>query len=589
MVKYSTKQIKELIIQEALKQNIDPALVLAIAEYESGFDPNAKNFTNAEKSYGLFQINTKAHPAYKGGFDPKQNIRYGVGIFKDALRKAGGDPYKAFAIYNGGVGGQQASIRNGYPKAVGKLVDKHRNSTVPNSAYVTNKAKGVKMNNTNDNTKLLEGSVLNKNISPISAQGLKNTLDSIGSGARKIEQRFRSTIPPATKNMLVREMLATGFRPDIVALYSNAGGDLAELKKDLQQAGVIGDKAPWEAGGQSVALMGEGIRRRQEMQRLALQQASDELDLINQLRDPTVRAEREQSMRDRLNNTFSRYNQMVDNLQDPRLQNTGYQLSPQELEAGLRGQGMMALLGMTNNAPTAQQIAQARYENQVANQYGVPYQQVLEAQKNQFDMKQKLLAGQIEQDFALETQLARTDADIAAAQRRRIDNYYKLQQDAIKAENDYNDMMMKGYLGIQQSSVAPTIQGSQGILTKGMDIQGNLLDTDLAGRYNLQKQNIASQADIDKANINAKTELTKSQMQLEDPYERTKKMGQAVSGFAAGAGYNPILTGRLIESTPAGGLIFPSGAPTYNSNANNLVNNQDGGLRLNFNVNPYQQ
>lgn len=582
---YSTQQIKELIIQEALRRNIDPALALAVAEHESGFNPNAKNFTSAEKSYGLFQINTNAHPAYKGGFDIKQNIQYGVGVLVDALKKAGGDPYKAFAIYNGGVGGQKASIRNGYPQAVSKLVDKHRNNTVPNSNYIKNKAQGAKMNNI-ENRNLLEGQVSNTEISPVSSQGLKDILENVGAKTNIMEQKYRETIAPSTKNMLVREMFASGFRPEVLQMYQAAGGDLATLKTEL---GYGDNPAPWEQGGMAPAPYSAGLQRRQELEKIALQKAADELELINQMQNPEAKAQREQSMRDRLNSAFSRYNQMADNLQDPRLQNTGYYLSPQDLEAGLRGQGMMALLGMTNNAPTAQQIAQARYENQIANQYGVPYAQVLEAQKEQFNMRQKLLAAQIEQDFALETQLAKSDADIVAAQQKRIDNYYKLQEDALKAQSDYDDMMMKGYLDIEQARVAPTLQGSQNILTKGMDIQGNLMNTDLSNQYGLQKQTLANQADIDKANIGAQAELTKTQMQLNDPYKQFESAGKGVSGFAYGTGFNPQMTQQAINATPFGAMLYPTGIPNLNPNAGRLQQvNQDGGLRFGNFPNPLQ-
>lgn len=582
---YSTQQIKELIIQEASRRNIDPALALAVAEHESGFNPNAKNFTDAEKSYGLFQINTKAHPAYKGGFDVRQNIQYGIGVLVDALKKAGGDPYKALAIYNGGVGGQKASIRNGYPQAVTKLVDKHRNSTVPNSTYIKNKAQGVKMDNI-VNGSPLQGQVSNTEASPVSAQSLQNILDSIGAKTNIAEQKFRETIAPSTKNMLVREMFATGFRPEVIQMYQAAGGDLAMLKSEL---GYGDNPAPWEEGGTIPAPYSAGLQRRQELENIAQQRALDELALINQLQDPTAKAERKQNMRDRLNNAFTRYNQMANELQDPRLQNTGYYLDPQQInQAALNNAALSGYFGMPQ-IQSPQQLTQQRYEAQIANQYGVPYAQVLEAQKNQFDMRQKLLAAQIEQDFALETQFAKSDADIAAAQQRRIDNYYKLRQDALKAQADYDDKMIQGYLNIEQARVAPTIQGSQNILTKGMDIQGNLMNTDLSSQYGLQKQTMANQADIDKANIGAQTELTKTQMQLNDPYKQFESAGKGISGFAYGTGFNPQMTQQAINATPFGTMLYPTGVPNLNPNANRLQQmNQDGGLRLNNIPNPLQ-
>ncbi len=591
---YSTQQIKELIIEEAVKRNIDPALALAVAEHESGFRPDAKNFTNAERSYGLFQINTKAHPQYKGGFDVKKNIQYGVGILVDALKKAGGDPYKAFAIYNGGVGGQKASIRNGYPQAVSKLVDKHRNTTVPNSNYITSKTlrgAGNQMANNNNNNNVnrpLEGRISNNtDVSPTSAQGLQNILDNIGAQTNIAEQRFREAIPPSTKSMLVREMYATGFNPAIVAQYQVAGGDLNILKAEL---GYGDNPAPWEAGGTRPAPYSQGLRRRQDLENLALQRASDELGLINQMSDPQVKEAKEQAMRDRLQSSFNRYNQMVDNFQDPRLQNQGYYLDPSAIgKSASANVAAAAFNGQPIQFTTPQQLAQQQYEAQIANQYGVPYQQVLEAQKNQFDMKQKLSAAQIERDFELETQLARSEADILAAQQKRIDGFYKLQQDAIKAQADFDDKMLQGYLDIEQATVAPKLQGSANILTKGMGIQGDLMNTDLAKQYALQEQAMQNEADITKANIGAQTDLTRTQMQLNDPYEQFKKSGQGVSGFAMGTGFNPQFTQQTLNATPFGQMLFPTGMPNLNPNAGRAGSRQDGSMRFNLNINPYQQ
>ena len=227
---YTKQQIKELIIKEALRRKIDPAIALAIAEHESKFNPNAHN-TKDEDSVGLFQINREAHPDYKGGFDVKKNIQYGVGVIVDALKKAGGDTYKALAIYNGGVGGQKASIRNGYPQAVTKLINKHRSNTVPNST------KGVKMANNNNNGKMLEGKVSSSTgaASPITKEGLQNILDAVDSGTNLTEQRFRNNIQPSRKAWWYDKLFKGKFNKKLVAQYVAETGDTgaASLKADF--------------------------------------------------------------------------------------------------------------------------------------------------------------------------------------------------------------------------------------------------------------------------------------------------------------------------------------------------------------------
>lgn len=102
-------QYMQMIYNEAVKQGIDPNLALAVAYNESRFNPNSKNIskgdpskgTGDEASYGLFQINTLAHPDYKGGLDPQKNIEYGIRLLKGHLKATGGDVKKALERYNG--------------------------------------------------------------------------------------------------------------------------------------------------------------------------------------------------------------------------------------------------------------------------------------------------------------------------------------------------------------------------------------------------------------------------------------------------------------------------------------------------------
>lgn len=101
--KYSVDNIKQIIIDEANKQGVDPQLALAVAQHESGFNPNAKG--DGGKSFGLFQIYTTAHPDYKGGFDPRENAKYGIKFLKGLLTKYNGDTRTALRAYNGGAGG----------------------------------------------------------------------------------------------------------------------------------------------------------------------------------------------------------------------------------------------------------------------------------------------------------------------------------------------------------------------------------------------------------------------------------------------------------------------------------------------------
>lgn len=101
--KSSTNYIKQLIIQEAIKQGVPPELALAVAEHESGFNNLAvspKN-SNGSRDHGVFQLNDKYHHL-KDVYDPEENIRYGVGMLKAGLRKNNGNIPKTLSDYNAG-------------------------------------------------------------------------------------------------------------------------------------------------------------------------------------------------------------------------------------------------------------------------------------------------------------------------------------------------------------------------------------------------------------------------------------------------------------------------------------------------------
>lgn len=120
-----TADIKRLIIKIANEEGVDSAIALAIAEQESGFNPKAHRVTKDENSYGLYQINKKSHPDYKGEFDPEANIRYGLRYFKGQLARAKGNVPLALAAYNGGWGGRNSSQAKGYAKEVGNRISKY--------------------------------------------------------------------------------------------------------------------------------------------------------------------------------------------------------------------------------------------------------------------------------------------------------------------------------------------------------------------------------------------------------------------------------------------------------------------------------
>lgn len=127
-----TEDLQDIIIDISEKRGVDPALVLAVIEKESGYDPAAAGDNG--RSQGLMQIWRSAHEKRmeKLGvvnlYDPKDNILVGIDILDEKLDKYE-DTEKALIAYNAGDAGakkhyfSKGIYSNGYSQAVLKIAE----------------------------------------------------------------------------------------------------------------------------------------------------------------------------------------------------------------------------------------------------------------------------------------------------------------------------------------------------------------------------------------------------------------------------------------------------------------------------------
>jgi hypothetical protein len=100
---FSPAAIDALARRLATQYAVDPLLVQAVIQAESGYDPFAVSPKGAE---GLMQLMpaTARGLAVRNSFHPEQNIEAGVRHLKDLLSRFGGRIPEALAAYNAGAG-----------------------------------------------------------------------------------------------------------------------------------------------------------------------------------------------------------------------------------------------------------------------------------------------------------------------------------------------------------------------------------------------------------------------------------------------------------------------------------------------------
>lgn len=97
----SKVEIQRLVTQSCEKHNVDPRLVMALIQQESGFNQNAISKTGAQ---GLMQLMpaTAKSMGITNAFNPSQNIEGGVKYLKGLLDRFNGNKILALAAYNAG-------------------------------------------------------------------------------------------------------------------------------------------------------------------------------------------------------------------------------------------------------------------------------------------------------------------------------------------------------------------------------------------------------------------------------------------------------------------------------------------------------
>ncbi len=130
----SRKKVEKLVKRLAPKYDLDPALVMAVIEMESGFQAHAVSPKNAQ---GLMQLipGTAERFGVRNTMDPEQNLNGGMAYLRWLLKLFKGDVKLALASYNAG---ENAVAKYGgippYPETqhyVATIIDRYGQTTHP--------------------------------------------------------------------------------------------------------------------------------------------------------------------------------------------------------------------------------------------------------------------------------------------------------------------------------------------------------------------------------------------------------------------------------------------------------------------------
>jgi hypothetical protein len=93
--------LEGIIQQASQKQGLDPSLVKAVIQVESGFNPGA---LSSKGAVGLMQLMPDTARLYgvKDPWDTAQNVKAGTAYLRDLIQYFDGDLEKALAAYNAG-------------------------------------------------------------------------------------------------------------------------------------------------------------------------------------------------------------------------------------------------------------------------------------------------------------------------------------------------------------------------------------------------------------------------------------------------------------------------------------------------------
>lgn len=525
-----TTKMKQLVIKYANKYKVPVDLALALVNQESGFNPNAKSHAGA-MGLGQLMPATAKSLGVTNAYDPEQNAEASMRHLGNLIIHYKGNTDLALAAYNAGMGNVQKyggippfSETQNYVKSI--------NAGRKNYAKVASNDSLIAQN-INDVTKLqskggernmsMQGGV-NMNAMPSLTGGYSQ--DELIARAIASQDPFTLALSQFRNGQITYDQLATQF------------------PNQVQRLGIT----PQMQGAAMTPAQQQLLNRRMDLSPEQMQQiAANDQALRQQMID--AQTGYNQGLSQQMQNQYDRLMQAAAN--DPRLQDTGYYVDPRLVNQSMMGDAIGALangIGGGNidfsRIPSYADRQRALYQAQVANQYGIPYEQLMAGRQGVYENQLKILAQQAAdlKEMANQGQISQRTLMTELA---KINKGSEAVIESMKQNTEY------------QKAVAPEIIKSQGDITKQeVTNQGNVNTTGMTQAGGIASQNISTlggianterQAQATEYNADRSLEGTRytadTRRNIESaklPYYASGQVGAYLTGASGLPNYDPI-------------------------------------------------
>lgn len=358
----SKNQLKQYARQMARKYGIDPELFVRQIQMESGFNPRAKSGAGAV-GIAQFMPSTAKGMGFTAGVNPLLDLEMAAKLMAGHLKNNNGRYDLALAAYNAGQGN----------------VNKH--GGVPPFKETQNYVRNILGKNNNKRIKTKEAlAQVSTNQQPLQGQVQQGNL----SYPQSIEriQNLQLPNPQTMRNPELEQRAVQGM--------SDFEAALDMFRRGLRSYQELAAQFPNEVAQAGITPEMQGSFLPQDVRDImneaaAVRPSNADIEAANQrvsqqnkeIQD--VLSQREQGLRDFMQQQYQAQRQDIAN--NPTLQRGGYYLDPRDAELAIRGRTAIGLAtGRPDMIGNANDIARARYEAQIANQYGIPYDQLVAAQ-----------------------------------------------------------------------------------------------------------------------------------------------------------------------------------------------------------------